>query len=135
MDTINLEVVTFEREIFQHLVEYIDIPTQSGPLTIKHNHAPIVTSLLPGVLRYMMDKEEHFIVISAGFMEVNNNTIEILVHHAEKVEEIDLERALQAKLRAEKRLAESTADIDTIRAEAALARANLRLMAKHKDKH
>jgi F-type H+-transporting ATPase subunit epsilon len=69
-------------------------------------------------------------MISGGFCEVSNNKITFLVESAERGSEIDVDRALRAKERAEKRLLqarEQQEKIDRTRAEAALQRALARL--------
>ena len=83
-----------------------------------------------GTLHYKKDGNEMELMISGGFCEVSNNKITFLVESAERGHEIDVDRALQAKERAEKRLLqtkEQLAKIDRTRAEAALQRALARL--------
>jgi len=76
------------------------------------------------------DGQTKRLAISGGFCEVSNNKMTVLAEAAEYAEEIDVERALRAKERAERRLQEAAskaADIDIARAKAALTRALVRL--------
>jgi F-type H+-transporting ATPase subunit epsilon len=71
-------------------------------------------------------------MVSGGFCEVSNNKVTFLVESADFGHEIDVERAMRAKERAEKRLAQVSAhdeSINVVRAEAALQRALIRLKA------
>ena len=129
-DNIRLEIVTPEGQVFHQMVEWFYVPSQLGPTGILIGHAPLVTALVPGLLRLRREGREEFMVVGDGFLEMRDNEAEILVHNAEIVEEIDVERALAARERAQKRLAEHQEDLDALRAEAALARANARLSAK-----
>jgi F-type H+-transporting ATPase subunit epsilon len=91
------------------------------------HHAPLMTTLLPGELLVKTGGEEFYLAISGGFIEVRPDRIIVLADAAERVEEIDVARAEEAKRRAEKRLAEHEPGVDTARAEAALRRSLIRL--------
>lgn len=126
---ITLEVVTPERIVNSCEVDSLIIPAAEGYLGILSGHAPLVAELSVGVLRYKADGREGTMAISGGFMEVLKNKVVLLSDTAELAEEIDIDRALRAKRRAEERLASRTARVDAARAEAALQRALARLNA------
>jgi F-type H+-transporting ATPase subunit epsilon len=86
-----------------------------------------MTMLLPGELLVKKGGEEFYLAISGGFIEVRPDRVIILADAAERVEEIDIARAEEAKRRAEARLAEREPGVDTARAEAALRRSLIRL--------
>jgi F-type H+-transporting ATPase subunit epsilon len=122
-----LEIVTAERVVFSDEVEVVVAPGVEGQLGILPHHAPLMTILLPGELLVKKGGEEFFLAISGGFLEVRPDRVIVLADAAERVEEIDIARAEEAKRRAEERLTHPTAEVDMARAEAALRRALTRL--------
>jgi F-type H+-transporting ATPase subunit epsilon len=129
-EKINLEVVTPKGPIVSEEVDIVTAPGFAGEFGVLANHAPFLSTIKIGTLRYKKDGTEQELMVSGGFCEVSNNKITFLVESAERGHEIDADRALQAKERAEKRLLqarEQQAKIDRTRAEAALQRALARL--------
>lgn len=123
-----LEIVTPERVELKESITSLVVPTEGGSIGILYNHAPIITLIDVGQLKYRInDKEEKIVAIFQGVLELHNNKITILADAAERPEDIDVERALKAQERATKRLEQKKRDIDFARAEAALKRAMLRL--------
>ncbi len=127
MATTRLDVVTAEREVFSDDVDEVVAPGVEGQLGILPHHAPLMTTLLPGELLIKKGGEEFYLAISGGFIEARPDRIIVLADTAERVEEIDIARAEEAKRRAEERLAEGIPGVDTARAEAALRRSLIRL--------
>jgi F-type H+-transporting ATPase subunit epsilon len=127
MATTRLDIVTAEREVFSDDVDEVVAPGVEGQLGILPHHAPLMTTLLPGELLVKKGGEEFYLAISGGFIEVRPDRIIILADAAERVEEIDIARAEEAKRRAEARLAEHAPGVDMARAEAALRRSLIRL--------
>ena len=129
-EKINLEVVTPKGPIVSEEVDIVTAPGFAGEFGVLANHAPFLSTIKIGNLRYKKDGTEEELMVSGGFCEVSNNKITFLVESAERGHEIDADRALQAKERAEKRLLqakEQQANFDRTRAEAALQRALARL--------
>ena len=129
-EKIKLEVVTPKGAIISSDVDIVTAPGYAGEFGVLANHAPFLSTIKVGTLHYKKDGNEMELMISGGFCEVSNNKITFLVESAERGHEIDVDRALQAKERAEKRLLqtrEQLAKIDRTRAEAALQRALTRL--------
>ena len=129
-EKINLEVVTPKGAIVSEKVDIVTAPGFAGEFGVLANHAPFLSTIKIGTLRYKKDGTEQELMVSGGFCEVSNNKITFLVESAERGREIDADRALKAKERAEKRLLharEQQAKIDRARAEAALQRALARL--------
>lgn len=79
-------------------------PGAAGVLGILPRHAALMTTLTPGVLRIKQGGDEVVMAVSGGFLEVNNNHIQVLTDAAERAEEIDEERAAEARQRAERAL-------------------------------
>jgi F-type H+-transporting ATPase subunit epsilon len=104
-------------------------PGIEGQLGILPDHAPLMTSLSFGeLILHRAEREDEFIAIAGGFMEVGPDRVTILADSAERAEEIDLVRAEDARRRAEETMAQKKReDIDFARAEAALRRSMIRL--------
>ena len=127
---IRLEVVTPTGAVVNDDVDIVNAPGYGGDFGVLANHAPFLSTIKIGVLSYEKDRQRENLMISGGFCEVSNNKITFLVESAEYGKEIDVDRAMQAKERAEKRLAQATQQDDNInraRAEAALKRALARI--------
>jgi len=127
MATTRLEIVTAERVVFSEDVDVVIAPGIEGQLGVLPHHAPLMTTLMPGELLVRKGGEEFSLVISGGFVEVRPDRIIVLADAAERVEEIDVARAEEAKRRAEERLKAPAAEVDHARAEAALRRSLVRL--------
>jgi F-type H+-transporting ATPase subunit epsilon len=127
---IQLEVATPERQLVHEAVLSVTVPGKSGYLGILPGHAPLLSELQPGELAFSENHHVRYLSVSWGFIEVLPERVIILAQTAEHAEEIDVDRAQQAKQRAEERLKNVTAtDIDFERARAALMRALARLQA------
>ena len=127
MATTRLDIVTAERVVFSDDVDVVIAPGAEGQLGILPHHSPLMTMLLPGELLVRKGGEEFYMAISGGFLEVRPDRIIVLADTAERVEEIDIARAEEARRRAEERLAELAPGLDMARAEAALRRSLVRL--------
>jgi F-type H+-transporting ATPase subunit epsilon len=111
-------------------VDIVTAPGVEGEFGVLANHAPFLSAIKTGTLVFKQDKREKFLMVSSGFAEVSNNKVTVLVERAEFGHDIDVNRALRAKERAEERLAQAQAhaeDLDRIRAEVALQRAVARI--------
>lgn len=128
-----LEIVTPERKVFEKQIDMVVVKAIDGELGILPNHIPLVTPLKIGVVRAKHAEDEELVAVSGGFMEVRNNKVVILAESAELPGDIDLERALAAKVRAEKRMEQRRDEIDFRRAEIALQKAlnRIEVAGKH----
>jgi len=131
-DKIKLEVVTPERVVANEYVDFVVAPGAEGEVGILPHHAPMITSLDIGILRYTLDGKTEKIALTGGFLEVKSNKVVVLANAAERGEEIDVERAERALERARERLTKKTPDVDVLRAELAMRRALNRLKAAGK---
>ncbi len=117
---IRLEVVTPDGARVNEEVDIVNAPGFGGDFGVLANHAPFLSTIKIGALTYENGKERKSLMVSGGFCEVSNNKITFLVESAEFGSEIDVERAMRAKERAEKRLtqaAQQTEDLNKKRAE------------------
>jgi len=127
MAKLKFEIVTAERVIYSDDVDIVVAPGIEGQLGILPGHAPLMTMLQPGELLVRKDGEEVAMFVSGGFLEVMGDRVTVLADVAERVDEIDIDRAEAARCRAEDRIKACSAEADLTRAEAALRRSLVRL--------
>ena len=132
MATFKLEIVTAERMVFSDEVSALIAWGVEGQLGILPHHAPLMTMLQPGDLMIRKDKEEEYLVISGGFLEVRPDKVIILADACERVDEIDIARAEEAKRRAQETMKGAPLSADAATAEAALRRSLARLKVAEK---
>lgn len=94
-------------------------PASEGIVGILPRHAPLLTALVPGVLVLKKDGREEALALSGGFLQVSHNRVLILADAAEREDEIDEQRAAEARTRAEAALQEAARHPDALRSEAA----------------
>lgn len=127
MATIKLEIITAERQVIADDVNAVIAPGIEGELGILPHHAPLMTMLKPGELIIRKDSEETYMSVSGGFLEIRPDKIIILADACERAEEIDIERAEEAKRRAEEVLKSRPPEVDFAQTQAALLRSLIRL--------
>lgn len=124
-----LKIITHERIVFDGEVDEIIIQTKTGQMGILKDHIPLTTALDIGVTKVKVgDKDKYFATIG-GVFQFKDNVATILTDVCEDGCDIDVTRANDAKSRAEARLADTDAKVDSQRAQAALARSLARLKA------
>ncbi|HST79744.1 MAG TPA: F0F1 ATP synthase subunit epsilon [Verrucomicrobiae bacterium] len=125
-ETIQLEVVTPERQVVDDQAEYIEIPALTGYIGVLPGHAPLIAELAVGEINYKTGSNVKRLAVAWGFAEVLPQKVTILAETAERAEDIDVSRAQAAKQRAEDAL--RTAGVEgNPEAQAALQRATARL--------
>ena len=100
MAKLRLEIVTAEREVFADDVDMVVAPGGEGEVGILPRHAPLLTTLQPGVLRLKKDGDETIMAVSGGFLQVFRDRVLVLADTAERAEEIEEGRAEEARERA-----------------------------------
>jgi len=126
-DTLQLEIVTPERQVVSEAVSEVQIPGKNGYLGILPGHAPLITEVGVGEISYHSDGSTHHLAVAWGFAEVLPSKVTILAESAERADQIDAERARQARDRAEKLLRSGDPNIDYERALSSWRRAEARL--------
>lgn len=129
---INLRVVTPDKTTYDNLVDMLIVRTIEGDMGILYNHEPMVIPLGIGELQIKNDSKKELYAISGGFIYVTKTEATIIADSCEKPEEIDINRANEAKKRAEEKLIKKSADIDMKRAELSLKRAINRIRVADK---
>ncbi len=122
-----LEIVTPDRSITHEQVDEVEIPGADGYFGVLPGHTPLLASLQVGQLWYRKGAETSFISVAFGFAEVLPDRVTILAQFAERAEEIDVDRAMAERQRAEDDLKRHVADVDMERARISLLKALTRL--------
>lgn len=118
-----LKVITPYGVFYEGDIDSLNVCTKQGYLTILPNHIPLVAPLAIDSMSYKANKETRVCVLAGGIMYVSSDETKIIANACEYKEDIDINRALEAKKRAEQRLEHKTTNINVTRAEAALKRA------------
>ena len=129
----DLKIITPDRVFYSGKASFLELNTVEGEIGIYKNHIPMTTVLEPGIATITEEggnKKEAS--LHTGFMEILGDRITILAEIAEWPDEIDRNRAQEAKIRAERRLQNDKSNINITRAELALHKALVRIeLADH----
>lgn len=135
--TIRCEIVTQEKLVFADDVDLVNLPGSEGRMGILPNHTALLTTLAFGEVVVRKGGEEEFFAIGGGFVEVQPDKVIVLADSAERAEEIDVDRAEQARERAETMMREGVPEdperVAQIRA--SLMRAQVRLDVGRRRRH
>jgi F-type H+-transporting ATPase subunit epsilon len=125
---IQLEIVTPQGVTFSASVLSVTVPGVDGDFEVHVGHAPVMSGLRTGVVQ-IEDTEGYasYAAVIGGFVEVAADHVSVLATLAEMGDDIDAERAQQAKARAEKRIKQAESGTDLPRAQESLERADNRL--------
>jgi F-type H+-transporting ATPase subunit epsilon len=125
---LHLEVITPERKVYEDDVDMVVAPASEGYVGILPHHVPLFTTLGPGEFKVKKGGVEEVLAVFGGFMDVRSDRVVVLTDAAEPAEEIDANRAQQARDAARQVLAAGPASAaDEQRARAELQRALVRL--------
>ena len=128
--TVNLDVVSAEESLFSGSIKSLQITGSEGELGIMPGHAPLLTSLKPGMARIVKhNDEEEIIYLSGGMLEVQPNHVTVLADVALRADDIDEQAAIEAKERAEQHINSHGSDVDFAEVASELARAIAQLRA------
>jgi F-type H+-transporting ATPase subunit epsilon len=127
-DSIQLVIVTPERQLLSEPVTEVQLPGADGYLGVLPGHAPLITELGIGELTYRSSAgQTGILAVIRGFAEVLPDRVSVLAENAERAEDIDVKRAQEALKRAQERIAAGGENIDWDRASASLQRALVRI--------
>lgn len=123
MSKFHLKIVTPDRYFFEGDVDMVIVRGIEGDLAILKDRSPIATPLKIGKVRIFQDGTEKVAAVVEGYITAIDNDVTIVTEAAEWPDEIDIQRAEEAKKRAESLLQKQRSDINYARAQAALQRA------------
>ncbi|HEY6409931.1 MAG TPA: F0F1 ATP synthase subunit epsilon [Ktedonobacteraceae bacterium] len=126
-NTLHVEVVTAERELYNGEADMVSAPGSEGRIGILPRHAALLTTLMPGELNIKLGGAEEPLFVSGGFLEVSDNSVTVLADTAEHAEEIDQARAEAARRRAQESLEQAQSNVERAELIGALERAMSRI--------
>ena len=128
-NTIHVDVVSAEEQIFSGDAEFVVLPGEAGELGIYPRHTPLITRIRPGSVRIKLPdaQEEQLIFVAGGILEVQPNVVTVLADTAIRANDLDEAKALDAQRRAEeaRRTATEKEEIATVEGELAMLAAQL----------
>jgi F-type H+-transporting ATPase subunit epsilon len=129
-NTIHVDIVSAEGQIFSGEASMVFVPGSQGDLGIAPRHAPLLTTLRAGEVRVQSEgAEEQSFYVGGGSLEVQPNQVTVLADTAARAKDLDEAAALAAKQRAEDALRQHTDKVDIAEAQAELARVVAQLRA------
>ncbi|HVY67554.1 MAG TPA: ATP synthase F1 subunit epsilon [Patescibacteria group bacterium] len=137
MSKIHFQLVTPERVLLDEDLDSLSCPTQLGEITVLPDHVPLVATLERGELTARSGKQEHYIHVAGGFVEIRpHNEVVVLADAAEHHYEINIQEAEEAVRRAKEELRERSLSGQEYARVAALLQQNLtRLNIAQKHAH
>jgi F-type H+-transporting ATPase subunit epsilon len=133
-NTIHVDVVSAEEQIFAGEAEFVALPGEAGELGIYPKHTPLITRIRPGAVRIKVpgQTEDEFVFVAGGILEVQPNAVTVLADTAIRGHDLDEAKATEAKRLAEETLVNRESKIDYATAQAELAVAIAQLAAIQK---
>ncbi len=123
----SLEIVTPERQVFSQEVTTVTVPTPDGTIGVLARHTPLFTALKEGEIKITDEKNEYFLAIGGGFMEVGKNKALILVARAVHAHELNEEEIKKAQAAAQEVIAGKAKGVELAQAQAIMRRSLLEL--------
>ena len=127
MKTLNMEIITPDKQAYQNQVNSVTAPASSGQIGILPGHMPLFTKLVEGEIKISKDNEEIYFAIGGGFLEVINDRVEILVTSAYHADELNEAELIEAQKRAKQALSEKPSGGALIEAQAQFRRSQIAL--------
>jgi F-type H+-transporting ATPase subunit epsilon len=122
MSTIHVDVVSAEALIFSGEAKFVALPGEEGELGIYPRHTPLITRIRPGSVRIQAaDGTEEFVFVAGGILEVQPDRVTVLSDTAVRGEDLDEEKANEAKQRAEEALKNVTGEMDLAKTQTELS--------------
>jgi F-type H+-transporting ATPase subunit epsilon len=130
-NTIHVDVVSAEEQIFSGEAEFVALPGESGELGIYPMHTPLITRIRPGAVRIKVAgrDDEEFVFVAGGILEVQPRGVTVLADTAIRGADLDEAKAQEAKRMAEELMVNKDSAIDYAKAQAELAAAVAQLAA------
>ena len=126
-NSFTLSIISPERVFYEGEAKMVEFNTTEGEIGVLPGHIPMTVIVKPGILTIYEKDEEKKAALHAGFVEILPEKVTILAEIVEWPDEIDEQRALEAKDRAQSRIRSNDSATDMARAETALLRAMARI--------
>ena len=136
-NTIHVDVVSAEEEIFSGEAEFVALPGEAGELGIYPKHTPLITRIRPGAVRIRVPgkAEDEFVFVAGGILEVQPDIVTVLADTAIRGADLDEAKAAEAKQSAEQAMANAKSDLDLAKAQSELAIMAAQLAAIQRFRH
>jgi F-type H+-transporting ATPase subunit epsilon len=136
-NTIHVDVVSAEEQIFSGEAEFVVLPGVVGELGIYPRHTPLLTQIRPGAVRIKVagQEGEELVFVQGGFLEVQPTRVTVLADTAIRAKDLDEAAAMEAKKAAEEAMQNKTSREEIAQAEGELAIAMAQLQAIRKMRH
>jgi len=136
-NTIHVDVVSVEEQIYSGEAEFVVLPGVEGELGIYPRHTPLFTQIKPGAVRIKLpdSEQEEFVYVQGGFLEVQPTRVTVLADTAIRAHDLDEAKAIEAKKRAEEALANKDTAENLAAAQAELSAALAQIEAIRKFRH
>jgi F-type H+-transporting ATPase subunit epsilon len=136
-NTIHVDVVSAEEQIFSGEAEFVVLPGVMGELGIYPRHTPLLTQIKPGAVRIKLPGQanDELVFVQGGFLEVQPTRVTVLADTAIRAKDLDEAAAMEAKKAAEEAMQNKTSKEDIATAEGELAIAMAQLEAIRKMRH
>lgn len=129
-NTMEVKIIAPDRVFYEGQASFVEFNTIEGIVGLYPRHIPMTVVIAPGILKIVEKDGEKTAALHSGFAEILGDSITILAESVEWPDEIDVRRAEEAKIRAERRIHDSSQDLN--RAELALKRSVVRLQLSKK---
>ena len=121
-NTIHVDVVSAEEQIFSGEAEFVVLPGEAGELGVYPRHTPLMTRLKAGAVRIQLEGGvEELVFVAGGILEVQPQVVTVLADTAIRGADLDEAQAQEAQRRAEEAMQNAKSDVDLARAEAEFA--------------
>ena len=124
---LHLEIITPEKVVYKDNVDEVIVETENGQISILPEHVNLLTRVMPGEMIIKKGNQEHFLAITGGFLEISDNSVNLLADYAIRAEDIEVAKIEEAQKRAERMVKEKVTEKEFRIAEAELQKALLQL--------
>lgn len=132
MATLKLEIVTPEAKIYSEEVDMVTLPGVEGEMGIYPMHIALMTQVTSGEIVARKGGQDYYLAVGEGFVEITGDRVAVLTDMAIKADDIDEQKAEEARKRAEARLSEKLSDEESATVQAALLNSLTQLNVKRR---
>ncbi len=133
-NTIHVDVVSAEEQIFSGEAEFVVLPGEAGELGIYPRHTPLISRIKPGTVRIKVAGQaaEELVFVAGGILEVQPGVVTVLADTAIRGQDLDEAKAREAKRLAEEAMQNKTSKLEIAKAQSELAEAMAQIQAIEK---
>lgn len=133
-DKLEISIITPERVVYHDFADYISVPGSEGVLGVFPKHSPLFTRIVQGEVSIKSGNDYLHLSVAGGFVEIGKAQVTILADSALRSEELEEEKIIEAKKKAEEKLQQKLSRQEYLVAEAQLRRVLLDLKVAERKK-